>query len=91
MEELTKSYGLTVIFKQIGALKIMRISGNPNGQLTSHNITIPEKAKAMHFYVAPIRVGSRWGSIQINGASIYISMDTPIVADQYVCIWCVYV
>lgn len=91
MEELTKSYGLTVLFKQIGALKIIRIAGNPNGQLTTHNISLPEKARARYYYSTPTRVGSKWGEVQINGTSCSIKMDTPIDASSYVNIWSVYI
>lgn len=91
MEELTKSYGFTVLFKQIGALKIIRIAGNPNGQLTTHKISFPEKARARYYYSTPTRVGSKWGEVQINGTSCSIKMDTPIDASAYVNIWCVYI
>lgn len=91
MEELTKSYGLTVLFKQIGALKIIRIAGNPNGQLTTHKISLPEKARARYYYSTPTRVGSKWGEVQINGTSCSIKMDTPIDASAYVNIWSVYI
>ena len=91
MEELTKSYGLTVLFKQIGALKIIRIAGNPNGQLTTHNISLPEKARARYYYSTPTRVGSKWGEVQINGTSCSIKMDAPIDASSYVNIWSVYI
>lgn len=91
MEELTKSYGLTVLFKQIGALKIIRIAGNPNGQLTTHNISLPEKARARYYYSTPTRVGSKWGEVQINGTSCSIKMDTPVDASSYVNIWSVYI
>lgn len=91
MEELTKSYGFTVLFKQIGALKIIRIAGNPNGQLTTHNISLPEKARARYYYSTPTRVGSKWGEVKINGTSCSIKMDTPIDASAYVNIWSVYI
>ena len=91
MEELTKSYGFTVLFKQIGALKIIRIAGNPNGQLTTHNIGLPEKARARYYYSTPTRVGSKWGEVKINGTSCSIKMDTPIDASAYVNIWSVYI
>lgn len=91
MEELTKSYGFTVLFKQIGALKIIRIAGNPNGQLTTHKISLPEKARARYYYSTPTRVGSKWGEVQINGTSCSIKMDTPIDASAYVNIWSVYI
>lgn len=91
MEELTKSYGLTVLFKQIGAIKIIRIAGNSNGQLTTHNISLPEKARARYYYSTPTRVGSKWGEVQINGTSCSIKMDTPIDASSYVNIWSVYI
>lgn len=91
MEELTKSYGLTVLFKQIGAIKIIRIAGNSNGQLTTHNISLPEKARARYYYSTPTRVGSKWGEVQINGTSCSIKMDTPIDASLCVNIWSVYI
>lgn len=93
MKQILTSYGLKIAHQKVGCIHILRIAGNPNGNVTTHNITLPAEAACQNFYSAPVRVGNYWGNISIDPSNrmCSIKMDGSVPASLYFCIWCVYI
>ena len=93
MKQIMTSYGFQISHQKVGCIHILRIAGNPNGNVTTHNITLPAEASCQNFYSAPVRVGNYWGNVSIDPSNrmCSIKMDGSVPASLYFCIWCVYI